>query len=191
MPAGGIVGIIGGATTFDHCVNNGNITNNGSEVNNSSAGGIFGHTPSGSVIANYCINTGDILSTCCQAGGIGTSLYGNDEYNYCYNSGNITGNRDGKCAAGGITPTPLFGNTKRIEKCVNNGIVTVVNGTFTKIGTIGSTSYYYDNSFLKTQGEDDCDNAQSVHAILNGGSDTEFWTIADGFIIPVSLVINE
>lgn len=103
MPAGGIVAIINeGATTIEGCVNNGDVTANGTDAN-ANAGGIVGHTTAAMTIKN-CVNTGNITAGAnAAAAGIGVSHYGGITAEGCVNSGNVIGATvSGTVAAKGV-----------------------------------------------------------------------------------------
>ena len=90
MPAGGIVGVVSGATTIENCTNNGDVTTTADNVN-ASAAGILAQTPSAKVTIKACTNNGKITAEQSHAAGIGFSLYGGITAEGCTNTGVIAG----------------------------------------------------------------------------------------------------
>lgn len=88
--AGGIAGILGGASNFENCTNNGNVTTTVDDVN-ASAAGIVGQLPSKKVAITACTNNGNITAEQSHAAGIGFSLYGGITAEGCTNTGVISG----------------------------------------------------------------------------------------------------
>ena len=89
-PAAGIAGVQKAASTYEYCFNYGNVRSVADNPN-SSAAGILGHTPGSAATLNYCANYGDITAEQSYAAGIAYSLYGSVMANYCYNSGAVDG----------------------------------------------------------------------------------------------------
>ncbi|MBQ9557528.1 MAG: hypothetical protein IJU94_02880 [Clostridia bacterium] len=192
MPAGGIVGVLSGASTFDHCINTGDVTTTASNIN-ASAAGILGQTPSAAATIKYCINTGNITAENSYAGGIATGLYGNSTSQYCYNSGAVTGNNtvggNPKYAAGGIAPKAAYGNGDKSQHCLNAGAVAAnTNGATCQLTYSNITaSYYYDGGALKASSGADADINDAL-AALNDGASEAFFAIDGGVIKPAALI---
>ena len=121
MPAGGIVAVASAATTIENCVNNGNVTNVGTDAKNSSAGGILAQTPGSAVTIKNCENNGDIVADNSAAAGIAVGLYGKVTAIECENNGDVYG---ATAAAGTVSATGVISGTNTVTDCVNNGSVT-------------------------------------------------------------------
>ncbi len=88
--AGGVVGILGGASTIENSTNNGTVTTTADNVN-ASAAGIVGQLPSKKVTITACTNNGAITAEKSHAAGIAVSLYGGITADGCTNTGAISG----------------------------------------------------------------------------------------------------
>ena len=111
MPAGGIVGVLGGASTIENCTNNGNVTTTADNAN-ASAAGILAQTPSAKVTIKSCTNNGNITAEKSHAAGIGVSLYGGITAEGCANTGVIVG---GDGAADVVAAKGVFGGKNTIQ----------------------------------------------------------------------------
>ena len=192
MPAGGIVGVSGGAgTVIANCINTGDVTTTASNIN-ASAAGILGQA-NGANTVKYCINTGDITAENSYAGGIVTALYGSSTSQYCYNSGAVIGNNstgnNPKYAAGGIAPKGAYGAGDKSQHCLNAGTVAAnTNGATCQLTYQNiSDSYYYDGTALKDKTGADADLEAALEA-LNSGAAEAFFGIDGGVIKPLALI---
>ena len=122
MPAGGIVAVLSGVTTFENCTNNGDVTNTGEDVYNASAGGILGHTPSSAATITGCVNNGMVTAENSVAAGIGVSMYGGITATDCVNSGAVYG---ATAAEGTVAAKGMFSGKNTVTNCTNTGAVTV------------------------------------------------------------------
>lgn len=111
MPAGGIIGVLGGVTTIENCTNNGDVTNSGTNQWNSSAAGILAQTPNAKVTITSCVNNGDITSEKSWAAGIGVSLYGGITADGCSNTGIIQGTK----TADVVDAKGMFGGANTVQ----------------------------------------------------------------------------
>ena len=173
-PASGIVAVMTAQSTFEYCFNYGNVTTTEDNAN-ASAAGILGQTPSGKATLNYCANYGNITAEKSYAAGIAYSLYGNIDANYCYNSGNINGDDGG----GAIAPKAQYGTGDTAKYCLNAGTITSANGKTYQGSNNNTSSYYYNGSDLKDVKTDNPVNAQNALQVLNGGNDTQFFTMSN------------
>ena len=174
-PAGGVVAVQLGASTYEYCFNYGNVTTVKDDPN-ASAAGILGQTPGSTATFNYCANYGNITAEACYAAGIGYGMYGGMmKANYCYNSGAISG-ADG---AGGIAPKPQFSGDSNATSCLNAGVVTSSGGTAYQVASKNVTSYYYNaNGELVNVSDNTVVTEASVLGVLNGGNDTGFFSVS-------------
>lgn len=174
-PAGGLVSVLTGASTFDHCVNTGDVTSEADNPN-ASAAGILGHSPNGVPTMNYCANFGQIIADKSYASGIVYTLYGNANSNYCYNAGFVSG-ADG---AGGISAKAQYGANDKAANSLNGGMVYSPAKTL-QIANKPTNSFYYANGTLYATDGTAVTNDDAL-AILNGGSDTDFFAVSNGVI---------
>ena len=107
----GIVGLA--ASNVTNCNNYGNVSASSWNI-----GGVVGRNANTSTVTN-CENHGTIVSTSGTIGGISGTNQGT--VTGCTNYGSVTGSNQ----AGGI----VGNNQKAITNCVNNGIITITNGT--------------------------------------------------------------
>ena len=174
----GIASVLTGATTFCYCYNYGNVTTKADNPN-STAAGILGQTPSAAVTLSYCVNYGDITAEQSYAAGIAYSLYGNVKANYCYNAGVVSG-ADG---AGAIAPKAQYGAGDKASYCLNAGAVTSSNGKVYQGSYLNESCYYYNGNDLLAVTDGSVVDAAVALAVLNGGADTEFFTVDAGKIV--------
>ena len=111
MPAGGIIGVVGGATTIDSCTNNGNVTTTADNAN-ASAAGILAQSPSAKVTITNCTNNGVITAEQGHAAGIGVSLYGGITAEGCTNTAAVNG-ADG--SADIVAAKGVFGGANTVK----------------------------------------------------------------------------
>lgn len=121
MPAGGIVGVLSGASTFESCTNNGNVSATGTDAGNANAGGILGQTPGSSATIKGCTNNGAITAENSTAAGIGISHYGGITATDCANTGDVYGKTG---AEGTVAAKGMFSATNTVTNCTNSGTVT-------------------------------------------------------------------
>lgn len=178
-PAGGVVCVQLGASTYEYCYNYGSVTTVKDDPN-ASAAGILGQTPGSTATFNYCANFGDITAEACYAAGIGYGMYGGMmKANYCFNAGTVTG-ADG---AGGIAPKPQFSGDSNATFCLNSGVVTSSAGTAYQVASKNVTSYYYNgNGDLLNVTGNTAVTADEALAVLNGGADIGFFIVSSGKI---------
>lgn len=122
---GGIVGLIGGNTLIDKCLNIGTINSIGVDKNkNSLAGGIVGESYNG--LIKDCINQGNVTSNGAYIGGIVGNSF--NSIIGCENKGTViveNSNQDNNACAGGIAgqvDNNINANAEIIS-CINNGNV--------------------------------------------------------------------
>lgn len=173
----GIASILTGATTFSYCYNYGNVTTKADDPN-SSAAGILGQTPYAAVTLSYCANYGNITAEQSYAAGIAYSLYGNVKADYCYNEGVVSG-ADG---AGAIAPKAQYGSGDKATCCLNAGEVTSANGIVYQGSYVNESCYYYNGNDLFAIDGSVADAAVTL-AVLNGGSDADFFVVDGGKIV--------
>lgn len=176
-PAAGIIGIQKASSTYEYCTNYGSVTTTKDDPN-SSAAGILGQTPGSTATLTYCANYGAITAEQCYAAGIAYSLYGSVNASYCYNGGAVAG-ADG---AGAIAPKAQFGTDDKAAYCLNSGSITSANGTIYQASNNNTSCYYYNNGALLNVGSNTVANVNEALATLNGGADSDFFTIANGEI---------
>ena len=195
MPAAGIVGVLGAASTIKNCINTGDVRTTANNIN-ASAAGILGQSASAAATISYCINTGNITAENSYAGGIATSLYGTTTSKYCYNSGAVTGNNTNgnnpKHAAGGVAPKGAYGNGDKSQHCLNAGAVTANTNGATCFLTYQNitASYYYSNGTLMTGAGAEAADLEAALAELNSGAEEAFFGIENGVIKPLALINN-
>ena len=176
-PSSGIAGTQTGVSTYEYCYNYGSVKTTADDAN-ASAAGILGHTPSSGATLNYCANYGEITAEQSYAAGIAYSLYGTINANYCYNGGAVNG-ADG---AGAIAPKAQYGAGDKANYCLNAGAVTSANGIVYQGSNNNTSCFYYNNDVLfdvKTNTETTTENAL---AILNGGTNNNFFSVEEGKI---------
>lgn len=173
--AGGIVSRAEKASTYEYCFNYGNVTSTVDNAN-SSAAGILGQVLKTATL-NYCANYGNITAEGSYAAGIAYSLYGGITANYCYNNGTING-ADG---AGAVAPKPQYGSNDNAKNCLNAGTITSNGKTYQGANNNVSCYYYSGNSLLNVSNNEVAEQ-QAVLQTLNGGTDTNFFTISNGKI---------
>ncbi len=172
---GGIVGIqLSAESTYEYCVNNGDVTTTADNPN-ASAAGILAQTPSKKATFNYCINTGKITAEQSYAAGIGYSLYGNIVANYCYNSGDVAG-ADG---AGGIAPKAQYGANDTANHCVVDATVTSANGKVYYTSNKVNNSFYY-NADVLTDKAGAAITAKAAKNALDAATGGVFFKVVDG-----------
>ena len=175
--AAGIVGVQKGNSTYEYCYNDGDVTSTYDNPN-SSAAGILGQSAGSASTLKYCANYGTVSAEQSYAAGIAYSLYGTINASYCYNAGTVSG-ADG---AGAIAPKAQYGTTDKASYCLNSGKITSSNGTVYQGSNQNVSSYYYDGTTLKNV----ADNAEIAEAdalaVLNGGTDNDFFSTENGKI---------
>ena len=179
--ASGVVGTLTGLATFEYCYNYGNVKTTANNAN-SSAAGILGQCPStkSTVLLTYCANYGDITAEESYAAGIAYSLYGNINAHYCYNEGDVFG-ADG---AGAIAPKAQYGANDTAKYCLNAGVITSEGKGKVYQGSNKNTScYYYNNNELFNVSDNTAANADDALNVLNGGTDTSFFSVEGGIIV--------
>ena len=180
-PVGGIVCVQLGVSTYEYCYNYGNVRTVKDDPN-ASAAGILGQTPGSTATFNYCANYGNVTAEACYAAGIGYGMYGGMmKANYCYNKGIVSGG-DG---AGGIAPKPQFSGNSNASYCLNAGVVTSSGGTVYQVASSNVSSYYYSNDTLLNVSGNTAVTEDAALAVLNGGTDTGFFEVADSKITVV------
>ena len=145
---------------------------------NASASGILGHTPSTAATLNYCANYGAITAENSYASGLAYSLYGSAKANYCYNSGVVTGAK----GAGAIMAQACDGNGDTASYCLNAATVTSTTGLVYQAAEKNVSSYYYDGTTLKSVADDSVVAEADALAVLNGGTDNDFFSTENGKI---------
>ena len=177
-PAGGVVCVQLAASTYEYCYNYGSVRTVKDDPN-ASAAGILGQTPGSGATMNYCANFGNVTAEACYAAGIGYGMYGGMMKTfYCYNAGAISG-ADG---AGGISPKPQFSGDSNATCCLNGGTVTSSAGTAYQVASKNVTSYSYNNDELLNIPGNTAVAEDAALAVLNGGNDAGFFTVAAGKI---------
>lgn len=175
-PAAGIAGVQKAESSYEYCFNYGDVTSTADNPN-SSAAGILGQTPGTAATLNYCANYGNITAEKSYAAGISYSLYGNVNASYCYNEGKVFGDD----AAGGIAPKAQFGKGDKANNCLNAGTISSNGKTYQ--GSNNNTScYYYSDETLLNVADNKSVEVQEALKNLNGGKDSEFFTLKDGKI---------
>ena len=118
----GIAAFYSPGSVFDHCTNNGYITNTKS-VYTAGIAGYYKGSPSATypVVFQGCLNTGNIASSAQQIAGIVAYVSNYVTIDSCVNKGNI---EQGLWGAAGICYT-FTGNYSVLTNCVNFGDVTV------------------------------------------------------------------
>ena len=198
-PAGGLVSIQNGSSTYVNCVNYGDVKSTADNAN-ASAAGILGQNPGSASTLTNCSNYGDITAEQSYAAGIAYGMYsGGIVANYCYNEGDVFG---GDCA-GGISPKPQYGAVSTANYCVNKGqvtsngqvyelAVTVNNGGYKMIanglGVVEGTKNYYVFTGAGLKAFNDMMAAQTAGAgcTLTLANDIDFagytWTTVDSHV---------
>ena len=175
-PAAGIAGVQKAASTYEYCYNYGDVTSKYDNVN-ASACGILGQTPGSACTLNYCANYGKVTAEQSHAAGIAYSLYGQINASYCYNAGNVFG----ADSAGGIAPKAEYGSGDKANYCLNAGEITS-NGTVYQASKNNTSCYYYNAGQLLNVANATVTDIETALAILNGGENTEFFSVVDGVI---------
>ena len=175
--AAGIAGVQKAASTYEYCYNYGVITSTYDNPN-SSAAGILGQSAGSASTLKYCANYGTVSAEQSYAAGIAYSLYGTINASYCYNAGTVSG-ADG---AGAIAPKAQYGTTDKASYCLNAGKITSSNGTVYQGSNQNVSSYYYDGTTLKNVADNSEVAEADALAILNGGSDNDFFSTENGKI---------
>ena len=176
MPAGGIVAVQSGASTYEYCVNNGDVKTT-SDNPNASASGILGHTPSTKATIQYCVNNGKITAEKDRASGIAYGLYGNVNAYYCYNTGVIVGEE----AAAGIIAKNAYGTTEAAYNCLNAGAVTATLAN--QITVKNQTACYYYDAGVLYAANDTAAVVDEALTALNDGAAVEFFAVENGVIV--------
>ena len=177
-PASGVVCIILGACDFERCFNYGDVLSTMDNAN-ASAAGILGQTPGAKATFAYCANFGNITAENSYAAGIAYSLYGTITANYCYNHGEIRG-ADG---AGGIAPKAQYGTGDKANYCLNGGVITSSNGIAYQASNNNVECFYYSNGDLLNVSDNSVVTSADALALLNGGSDANFFEVDNGKIV--------
>ena len=177
-PAAGIAGVQKASSTYEYCYNYGNVTST-QDNPNSSAAGILGQAPSTAYTSTlkYCANYGEIKAEKSYAAGIAYSLYGTINASYCYNNGAVYG-ADG---AGAIAPKAQYGAGDKANYCLNAGVITS-NGIVYQGSNNNVSCYYYNNGELYNVKDNTVADVNAALALLNGGTDAEFFTLVNGLI---------
>lgn len=174
----GIAGTQTAASSYEYCYNYGNVTTTKDNAN-SSAAGILGQANKAATI-NYCANYGAITAEKSYAAGIAYSLYGTITASYCYNEGAVIGEE----AAGGIAPKAQYGANDTAKYCLNAGALTATSAKGKVYqGSNKNTSCYYYNAGALLNVTDNAAVAEAdALAVLNGGADANFFSVANGVI---------
>lgn len=119
--AGGLVGYSAQYLNINNCNNIANITG----IN---TGGIVAHADV-ELIINDCYNTGDINTTYCSGGIVG-SAYNVTTFSVtnCYNTGNLYSNSRARSGLGGIAGGLSLSKVGIIHNCFNSGNIAAPNG---------------------------------------------------------------
>ena len=175
--AAGIAGVQKAASTYEYCYNYGNVTSIYDDAN-ASAAGILGQSPGSASTLKYCANYGNITAVASYAAGIAYSLYGTINASYCYNEGVVNG-ADG---AGAIAPKAQYGAGDKASYCLNAGTITSSNGIVYQGSNNNTSCYYYDGNVLKNVSGNTEVATEAAMSVLNGGTDTEFFSVENGKI---------
>ena len=175
--AAGIAGVQKAASTYEYCYNYGNVTSTYDNVN-ASAAGILGQSAGSASTLKYCANYGNITAVASHAAGIAYSLYGTINASYCYNEGVVNG-ADG---AGAIAPKAQYGAGDKASYCLNAGTITSSNGIVYQGSNNNTSCYYYDGNVLKNVSGNTEVATETAMSVLNGGTDTEFFSVENGKI---------
>ena len=189
MPAGGIVGVAGGKTTIEYCLNEGTVANlSVVDQYNASAGGILGQNPGSAVTIRCCINYGNVSAANCAAAGIGVSLYGGITAVKCHNEASVGAyNLNGgtkSYAAGIVAAAGMFGGANSTTCCMDNsryvGFVYGETGSC-HIADNAVNSFYFDDFDGKLY---DADGEESdTTYVLNALNEGEEFFYSDGEMI--------
>ena len=175
--AAGIAGVQKDASTYEYCYNYGNVTSTHDNPN-ASAAGILGQSPGSTSTLKYCANYGKITAVASYAAGIAYSLYGTINASYCYNEGVVNG-ADG---AGAIAPKAQYGTGDKANYCLNAGTITSSNGIVYQGSNNNNSCYYYDGNVLKNVSGNTETTTETAMSVLNGGTDTDFFSVEKGKI---------
>ncbi len=175
--AAGIAGVQKAASTYEYCYNYGNVTSTYDDAN-ASAAGILGQSAGTKSTLKYCANYGNITAVASYAAGIAYSLYGTINASYCYNEGAVNG-ADG---AGAIAPKAQYGAGDKASYCLNAGTITSSNGIVYQGSNNNTSCYYYDGNVLKSVSGNTETTTETAMSVLNGGTDTEFFSVENGKI---------
>ena len=173
----GIASIQVGDSSYEYCYNYGNVTSTHDNPN-ASAAGILGQSAGSASTLKYCANYGNITAVASYAAGIAYSLYGTINASYCYNEGAVNG-ADG---AGAIAPKAQYGTGDKANYCLNAGTVTSSNGTVYQGSNNNTSCYYYNGNVLKSVSGNTEVSTEDAMTVLNGGTDTDFFSIENGKI---------
>lgn len=174
----GIAGTQTAASSYEYCYNYGNVTTTKDNAN-SSAAGILGQANKAATI-NYCANYGAITAEKSYAAGIAYSLYGTITASYCYNEGAVIGEE----AAGGIAPKAQYGANDTAKYCLNAGALTATSakGKVYQGSNKNTSCYYYNAGALLNVADNAAVAEADALAVLNGGADANFFSVANGVI---------
>ena len=175
--AAGIAGVQKAASTYEYCYNYGNVTSIYDDAN-ASAAGILGQSAGSASTLKYCANYGNVTAVASYAAGIAYSLYGTINASYCYNEGVVNG-ADG---AGAIAPKAQYGTGDKANYCLNAGTITSSNGTVYQGSNNNTSCYYYNGNVLKSVSGNTETTTETAMTVLNGGTDTDFFSIENGKI---------
>ena len=175
--AAGIAGVQKAASTYEYCYNYGNVISIYDDAN-ASAAGILGQSAGSKSTLKYCANYGNITAEASYAAGIAYCLYGSITASYCYNEGAING-ADG---AGAIAPKAQYGTADKANYCLNAGTITSSNGIVYQGSNNNTSCYYYDGNVLKNVSGNTVATTEEAMTVLNGGTDTEFFSVENGKI---------
>lgn len=173
----GIASIQVGDSSYEYCYNYGNVTSTHDNPN-ASAAGILGQSAGTASTLKYCANYGDVTAVASYAAGIAYSLYGTINASYCYNEGAVNG-ADG---AGAIAPKAQYGAGDKASYCLNAGTITSSNGIVYQGSNNNTSCYYYDGNVLKNVSGNTETTTETAMSVLNGGTDTDFFSIENGKI---------
>lgn len=174
--AAGIAGVQKAASSYEYCYNYGNVTSTYDDAN-ASAAGILGQSAGSASTLKYCANYGEIKAEKSYAAGIAYSLYGTINASYCYNNGAVYG-ADG---AGAIAPKAQYGAGDKASYCLNAGDITS-NGKVYQGSNNNVSCYYYNNGVLCNVKDNTVADVDAVLAVLNGGTDAEFFEVENDVI---------
>ena len=174
--AAGIAGVQKAASSYEYCYNYGNVTSTYDDAN-ASAAGILGQSAGSASTLKYCANYGEIKAEKSYAAGIAYSLYGTINASYCYNNGAVYG-ADG---AGAIAPKAQYGTGDKANYCLNAGVITS-NGIVYQGSNNNVSCYYYNNGELYNVKDNTVANVNDALAVLNSGTDAEFFEVENDVI---------
>ena len=170
-------GILGGGVKInvERSYNSGNITETGniSEYDITYCGGITANCSESKII--YCYNSGKIISSSINAGGITGQALSNSELKNCYNIGMVTGTGSfvGNICGSAYSNSKLVNCYFSKESCNLEGLGHL-NDTVTTIEVFDKTiSYMKTNDFVKDLNKDE--EVFTINSGLNNGFPVLKW----------------